>query len=128
MDVPLHTIKLSVQFSEECDSEEFEAASRDLYRELLEIDLENVEYLAAQDIPSGAKAGDVVSWGTIILTLIASGGVVTTLLSVLNTWLQGHNNSKILLESQGEKIEISGKLNKKKYEIIKEWLKAHIKQ
>ncbi|SRR6266851_1208449 len=53
------------------------------------------------------KKGDLVTLGTIVLSLIGSGGVVVTLLNVLRSYVEQVPELKIDLEKNGNKVSLS---------------------
>jgi hypothetical protein len=69
------------------DDRDIEELSRSLSNELLELDVDRV-VPAAADAPSGAKAGDAVTWQTLLVTLSASGGVLTGIIAAVSEWLR----------------------------------------
>jgi Effector Associated Constant Component 1 len=71
----------------DADSIEIEELSRGLRDELLGLDVDQVTP-AAVAAPEGAKAGDAVTWQTLLVTLSASGGVLTTVIAAVSEWLR----------------------------------------
>ncbi|MCP4269281.1 MAG: hypothetical protein GY777_27550 [Candidatus Brocadiaceae bacterium] len=113
------TLKLDAGFG--MDKEELESATIRLRNELLDLDVEKVELLKAGDVPEGAK-GDPVSWGTLLLTLAASGGVITTLINSAQAWLTRNDRKSITLEINGDKLDIKGVSTDEQTRLINEWL------
>lgn len=52
------------------------------------------------------KKGDVITAGTIALSLISSGGVVVTLINVLKSYFDRAPSMEITLEKEGKKITV----------------------
>ncbi|MCB0034990.1 MAG: hypothetical protein KDE51_13245, partial [Anaerolineales bacterium] len=97
--------------SDDADPEEIAGLTRRLRNELLEIDIEDAEFAKGADLPEGAKSLGAIDWNTIILTLIGSGGVMTGLLAVFNSWVQRNPQTKIHLElPNGAQLNIEGSL------------------
>jgi hypothetical protein len=64
-----------------------------------------------QPVESGTKTADPIAIGQIALALVGGGGVVVTLINVLNTYLSRVNHLEIELKNEkGESIRISGNL------------------
>jgi hypothetical protein len=58
-----------------------------LRTELQQLDIEDIAAAPGQAAPEGAKAGDVATWSTLLLTLAASGGVITTVVGAVRDWI-----------------------------------------
>ena len=56
------------------DAEDLERLTRQLRDELSELDVQ-ADLMTGGSAPANTKAGDVIEWGTLLLTLAASGGV-----------------------------------------------------
>lgn len=65
---------LKIDAGLEVDAKELEEVTRQLRNELLELDVEAVDLALAGEVPERAKAGDPIAWGTLLVTLAASGG------------------------------------------------------
>jgi len=83
------SIELAVEIDAGPDSDEIETEelSRGLSDELRELDIDQVTPAAAT-APEGAKVGDPVTWQTLLVTLSASGGVLTTVIAAVSEWLR----------------------------------------
>jgi hypothetical protein len=99
---------LTLDAGPRADAEELEQLTRQLRAELLELDVESVNLLKAGKAPERTKVVEPISWGTILLTLAASGGVLTSLINLLQSWLNRHENSSLILEIQGDRLELKG--------------------
>ena len=75
--------------------------------------------------PKKAKAGDPITWGTLLLTLAASGGVLTTLINALQSWLTRHDRHKLSLEIGSDKLEVTGISSEEQRRVIEAWLSRH---
>lgn len=116
---------LTLNAGREVEDEELEQLTQQLRRELLELDVEAVELLRSGKAPSKAKAGDAITWGSLLLTLAASGGVLTTLIQVLQSWLTRHEQRSLTLEIDGDRLEITGVSSKEQERLIEAWLGRH---
>ncbi|WP_182872952.1 effector-associated constant component EACC1 [Microbispora sp. H10670] len=79
-------LKVSLDAGSEADEIEIERLSRNLRGELLDLDVDDVRHLP-DSAPANAKAGDGAIWTTLLVTLSASGGVITTIIAAINGWL-----------------------------------------
>ncbi len=123
-------VGLKLQFGDgpQTDKEELEMVTRQLREELLGLDVEDVDFVSTGEAPEKAKAGDPVTWGTLLLTLAASGGVITTVINAVQSWLTRADRRSITLEIDGDKLEIKGISSEEQQRLTDEWLKRRSKQ
>jgi hypothetical protein len=116
-------LKIELTPSDRVDEEMLQNITIQLRNELAEIEqISKVELENAAEIPKGAKAGDAISWGTIFVTLAASGGVITTLLGVLRSWLEKPDVTEIVVN--GNKLTLADLSDESKLEVIKSFFKV----
>ena len=118
-------VHLDLDTGPEADAELSERAARQLREEFLELDVETVEFARGGETPEGAKAGAAPDLSTILLTLAASGGVLTTIIGVLQSWLTRHERRSVTLEIDGDKIEITGISSEEQKRLIDAWMRRH---
>lgn len=106
----------------ELDAEEKERATRQLQEELMEMDMDAVDFVTSGKAPAKAKAGDPITWGMLLLTLVNAGGVLTTLIGVLQSWLTRHNQRSISLEVNGNKIDVQDITSEDQKRLIDSWI------
>ena len=116
---------IDLEVSPETDVERLADATRQLRRELLELDVEAADFVAAGPAPQRAKAGTPIDWGKLLVTFAASGGVLTTLINVLQSWINRRQASSIALEIDGDRLEITGTPTEEQRRLIDLWLSRH---
>ena len=107
------------------EAEELESITRQLRKELLELDVEAIDFANTGEMPTKAKAGAPIDWSTLILTLAASGGVITTIIGVAQSWLARHEKRSIALEIDGDRLEITGISSEEQQNLTNAWLSRH---
>lgn len=122
---PTKQLMLRVEVSTEVDAEELADATRQLREELIELEVDDVNFVHDTDIPDKSKALPAINWTTLVVTLAASGGVLTTLINALQSWLSRNEQSSISLEIEGDKLEVTGVSSEEKRRLIKSWLSRH---
>ena len=55
----------------------------------------------------------------------ASGGVLTTLVGMLQAWLLRQSGSKLLVEIDGDRIELTGATDEERRRALDTWLARH---
>jgi hypothetical protein len=93
--------------SDEADASELDAATRRLMAELSAVDGCEISQPPAA-VPVGAKAGDTILLGQLLMSLIGSGGIAVALISVLRDWLTRHKDFKLRIKREDTEIELSG--------------------
>jgi len=120
LQVRLHIIGVS-----EADEEDLAVLTQRLCNELSELDLDSVKIASAGEVPAGAKAGDPFTWGQLLLTLAASGGVLTTLINVLQSWVCRQERCRLTMEIGEDKLEIQGISSQEEQRLIEAWIRHH---
>ena len=115
-------VLINVDAGSGADDAETAALTHRLLDELVEHDLDPV--VPSSDAPPGAK-GIGSEAGSTILVLAASGGVVTTLLGVLQTWLTRNAGSQIVVEVAGDRLELTGATDEERRRALGVWLARH---
>lgn len=118
-------IKLKIDAGPDGDDEDLERLTENLRNELLELEIESAELSRDGVVPAHSKVVDPISWGTILLTLAASGGVLTTLIQAVQSWLNRNELNTISLEIDGDKLELKGVSSQQQSQLIEAWLKRH---
>lgn len=117
-------LKLKIDAGTEADNEELEQLTRQLRKRLLELDVESVDFLSEEKVSKGAKGEPITT--TLIVTLFATGGVVTTLIKAIETWLT-RDRSVTIEEKNGDKLQMTGISSEEQRRIIDAWISSHTK-
>lgn len=120
-------IMLNIDAGTETDLQELEELTQQLHKELIHLDVESVDIARTGEEPVRAKVVEPVSWGTIIVTLLATGGVVTTLINAIQSWLTRHERRSITIEIGGDKLLITGITSKEQQQLIDAWISRYTK-
>jgi hypothetical protein len=102
------------------DAEELDAATRDLARELSELDVEISR--PASEAPPGTRAIEVAALGSLVMKL--GSGAVAPVARVLQGWLARRSGRTIKLTLGADSIEISGGSAAYQQQLIETFLKA----
>jgi len=107
------------------DAADVEALNQQLQQELRELDEATFE-LARTEAPTGAKSGlTPIDWTTLFVTLAASGGVLTTLVNLIQSKLT--KDRSVTLEIGGDKLTVTGISSEDQKRLIDDWLKRRQK-
>jgi hypothetical protein len=115
-------LTLHLAASDAADGEEL---NQQLQQELRELDEVTFE-LARTEAPAGTKSGLApIDWTTVFVTLAASGGVLTTLINLIQSKLT--KDRSVTLEVDGDKLTVTGISSEDQKRLIDDWLKRRQK-
>ncbi|RLC74604.1 MAG: hypothetical protein DRI81_13505 [Chloroflexi bacterium] len=118
-------LKLFLNPTAQTDAEELERLTRQLRQDILDLEVEDVRPLEAAAAQAGAKSGFPVALGALLITTLASSNVLPPLIDLLKSVLEHHSLSSVMLEIDGDKIEVKGNPSRKQQELIKAWMSRH---
>jgi hypothetical protein len=117
-------LSISTPSSAEADEEqEFGIRLRD---DLLQLNIESVEFAHGAHSPKGAK-GDAIAWNQLFVTLLASGGVLTALVNAVIARISASSKRTITLEIAGDKLSLTSASSKDQKRLVADWIKRHRK-
>jgi hypothetical protein len=125
VDDDLLELELVVAADPESGPGEAEQLTGWLRRELLDLDVESIEYPRTGVVPAGSK-GDPVSLGALIIALSASGGVFPTLIATIRGWLGRQTSGpKVTLTIDGDTIELERTTAAQQQELVEAFVRRH---
>lgn len=126
MTVGRQTVRLTVS-APDADPDEVAELVQRLRAEVAELDVDVVPAPADETRPPGAKAGDLASVGSLLVVLAASGGVLTSLVGLLQSWLTRNRAQGLVMEIAGDRLEISDATPSERARLVEVWLSRHEK-
>ena len=122
---PEHTsLRLNLRSDIESDEEELTQLMRRLRRELS--DLPDVERLESPKAPAPSRSKTPgIDWQALIITLAASGGVLTSLINTVQSWLTRHERTSVTLEIGGDKLVLTGVSPESERRLVSDWISRH---
>ena len=118
----------SLYHEQDKDIEELERVTHSLHNDLNELDVvEKIDLVNKNgEAPAGSKGGDIVSWGSLLVTLATSGtSILPSFLQTLQSWLTRHERHKITIEIADDKLEVTGASDKEQERLINAWINRH---
>jgi hypothetical protein len=106
------------------DAEEIAEATRQLRRELLELDVITVEVPSAGEPPPGSRAIDVAALGALLVHL-ADPAMLSGVVAAVRSWLSGSSKRSIKMELDGDVLELKGVSSQEQRRLTDEWLARH---
>lgn len=124
MPADLASLTLNVSTGLEADIEERTTLVRMLRKELSDLpDVQSLDFPRSAADPKSKAPG--IDWQTLIVTLAASGGVLTTLISTVQTCLTRHERTSVTLEIGGDKLTITGASPESQNRLVSSWIDRH---
>ncbi len=102
--------QLRLQLSEEgADAERLDALTGYLRRELVQLDVEDVAALRADEAPAGSRAFEIAAVGGLLVTLGHSAEGLRSVVAAIREWLRRGDGTRrtIRLELDGDALELS---------------------
>lgn len=100
-------LTLTLDGGPEATAEDLESLAHSLRGDLLELDVQAVD-LARGEAPAGIRGGPAIDWTTILVTLAASGGVLTTVITAIQAWLVHRRSSSVTLKVDDDELTLAG--------------------
>ena len=107
------------------DSERMEQLTLALRRELLQLDVEDVEPVRKGPAPDGTRAIDVAAVGTLLVTLTSSAAALTGVVNTVRGWLaQGSQGRTVELTIGDKTLKLAGASDEQQDQLIREFLRS----
>jgi hypothetical protein len=123
-----HNLQLLVRLEPQADLDdpERERLALQLRSELIKLHIDSISAVGVRPAPPGSKGTDAVAWGEWLITLSASGGVITTVLATVQAWLGRHRDDHSMsIEIDGDKIQLSRATNRQQVDLVRAFLRRH---
>lgn len=89
--------------------------------------ISGLEYrLFTKESPEHTKSPGGIDWSSIMLTAIASGSLLSTIVNAVQSHLS--RDRKVIFEIDGDRLELTGISSQTQNELIKEWIMFHSKK
>jgi|SRR5579859_1708179 len=124
MDKQTPALGVQVVAGPDDEAEEIAEATRQLRRELLELDVVAVEIPSAGEPPPGSRAIDVAMLGALLVHL-ADPDMLAGVVAAVRSWLSGSSKRSIKMELGGDVLELKGVSSQEQRRLTDEWLARH---
>lgn len=114
--------KLQIETGPAVSDEERDELGRQLEKDLRELDLDVTPMAASAEAPAGSKGVVPPDLCTLLVTLAASGGVLTTFINAVESWVTRHGEHSVTLEMDGDKLSVTGVSSSDQQRIIDDWI------
>ena len=111
-------LMLSIDPGPQADVEDQEQLTYQLQKEVAELDVEAVDIVRGEKIAQRAKV-------TLLVGVVASGGVLISLISAVESWLTSHERCSVTLKLGEDELEVKGMPSLERRQLIDVWLSRH---
>jgi hypothetical protein len=102
-----------------------EQLTRDLRREIEELEVGLVEIPPAGPAPRGSKAGPTFNWGQLLVTLAGSGSVLINVVTAIDSWIRNQGGRSVVVEIDGDRLELTGVSSDVQKALTRHWIARH---
>jgi hypothetical protein len=118
-------MEIAVDPLPDADAAELAELTEMLRSELLDTDVDRVEFPPGDPPPAGAKAVDVFLIGKLIVHFGRSFSVLQDVVATITSWVANHAVRSIKIQLDGDTLEISRATDEQQRLLIDAWLARH---
>jgi hypothetical protein len=93
-------LTLQLNIGEDYSAEELDRLTRQLLKEIQELEVESVELEKGEQLPEGAKSGELVTLGSLVVVLLPA--VAPKVIELLQAWSSRADNRIVKIKAQVE--------------------------
>jgi len=116
------TRRVAIKLAAGDDADELDQLTRMLREELLELDVEDVEFIPEDHVPEGAKGFGLVAAGALIVNLVHAGAL-TGVVNAVKAWASRDAGRAAKLVIDNESIELKGVSSAQQDQLIEQWVR-----
>jgi hypothetical protein len=117
-------VRVEIASAADADEARLEELTASLRRELIDLDVEAVDRAEDDSAPPGAKVGEVLALGALVVTVAKKAGSVAGVVRVLQDWAARGGRS-VKLDVGGDTIEITGATRAQQDRLVAAWIERH---
>jgi hypothetical protein len=104
----MEQLRISIEDGHAPDDEELATQTSWLRRNLLELDVQAVRQDSAGPPPAGARAGEVLEVGTLLVAFARTPQIVSAIAQVLSAWIASRRGRSVTVVLNDTRIELGG--------------------
>ena len=105
------------------DPELLDTYSRRLREDILDLDVDSVDYVGQDDAPEGSKGAGASAVGDMILSLAPLNNVIMSVIGAVQSFVNRSHECNITMEIGDNKLIISDMSPKEQQKLVDAWIK-----
>jgi hypothetical protein len=118
-------VVLHVEGDDGAGEEELNRITGRLRRELLTLDVDDVQRAPGGPVPEGARAVDVAAIGSLLVSLAGAPAALRAVAGAVGAWVERSQARSVTLEIDGDPIEVTGISSADQRRLIDVWIAKH---
>jgi hypothetical protein len=114
-------IVLRLDPGSDSDPEERAELAFRLRDELAGLDVDSIQLGGSADAPDGAKSGNAVEWGTLLVAVVSSGAL-TALVNAVGAWAARQRGGSVSVKIGADELVLSAASREDQRRLVEEWL------
>jgi hypothetical protein len=114
-------VRVEIASETDVDAARLEELTASLRRELIELDVQAVDRIEDDSAPPGAKVGEVLALGALVVKVAKSAASVAAVVRALQDWAARGGRS-VKLDVGGDTIELTGASRAQQDRLIEAWI------
>jgi hypothetical protein len=110
---------------DDLDAEEVDQLAQQLREELLQSDVESVDFVTAGEAPPHTRAIDIIALGGLLVTVAESVGALGTVVDTVRNWLTRRGRGQVKLQIGDDVLELSNVSKRDQEQLIDAFLARH---
>jgi hypothetical protein len=119
-------LTLAIDGGPDTDAREVSELTAQLRQRLLELDVDTVELVRSDEIPEGAKPGDAINLGALLVTLAPT--ILPAVVGLLKDWLAHRPVRTAKVTIDGDSIELTRASSEDQARLVEAFAERHGKQ
>lgn len=119
-------VTLAIEGGPDTDAREVSELTAQLRQRILELDVDTVQLVRSDDIPEGAKPGDAINLGALLVTLAPS--ILPAVVGLLKDWLAHRPVRTARVTIDGDSIELTRASSEDQARLAEAFAERHGKQ
>jgi hypothetical protein len=110
---------------EDADAVEVDRLARQLRRWLLESEAD-VQSAEAGETPPGARGGDTIALGTLVVMALTSRALLTSVIGVVQAYVEASQARSVKIQIDGDSLEVTGLKSDQQAALINSFVDRHV--
>jgi hypothetical protein len=116
-------LSLEIGLDPDADAGELEYATSQLRQELLDADVDRVDFAAGEPAPLDARGFDMAALGTLLV--VAGRGAIRPMIQVIESWVVRRSSRSVKITIAGDSLELTNASREEQRRVVESFLARH---